>query len=727
VTARVLIASNRSPVTVRIEDGAIDVERSAGGLATGLRGPHEASGGLWIGWTGLTADVEAQHRDALAARLDALRVVPVALTADEVERYYEGVCNGIIWPLFHYLVGQLPLELRDFEIYEEVNRRFADAVALHYQPGDLVWVHDYQLMLVPELVRERIPDARVGFFLHIPFPSSELFRTLPYRERLLRGVLGADLIGFHAAAYMRHFSSSVLRVLGSAAQVDRLHWQGRSVRLSVLPMGVDAAAFARLAEAPEVLDQVASLRASGGEQQLMVGIDRLDYTKGIPRRLLAFERLLQDHPELRERARLIQVSVPSRTNVEAYQDFREQMDTLIGRINGSFATPSWTPIHYMFRGISEPEVVALYRAAHVMVVTPIRDGMNLVAKEFVAARPDEDGVLVLSEFAGAASELAEAVHVNPYDIDGMAAAYFRALTMPAGERRLRMRALRRRVAAHDVHRWARTFLEQLEDTPAPTPSRYSPAGAVADIAARLRGAVHLVLLLDYDGTLVPLAETPDLAIPDQPLCDLLQQLAARPRTDVHVVSGRPRDTLERWLGELAIWLHTEHGVWSRAPGAAEWARLEVPDIHWWDPVLAILEDFAARTPGSLVEEKTVGIAWHYRMADPDFGASQANELKLHLATVLSNEPVEILSGDKVIEVRPHGLHKGRIIPPIAATAPAGSLLTAMGDDRTDEDLFAALPHDAVAIHVGPGHSTAALRLRDVPAARAFLRSLLSPA
>jgi trehalose 6-phosphate synthase/phosphatase len=350
-----------------------------------------------------------------------------------------------------------------------------------------------------------------------------------------------------------------------------------------------------------------------------------------------------------------------------------------------------------------------------------------VAKEFIAARSDGDGVLVLSEFAGAANELAEAIHVNPYDIDGLAAAYVRALTMPERERRLRMSALRRRVALHDVHRWARTFLELLQQTPPATPSRYSSARAVEAIAERLRAAPNLVLLLDYDGTLVPLAETPDLAIPDESLLALLRRLARRPRTDVHVVSGRPRETLERWLSELPIWLHAEHGVWSRAPESAGWTQLDRPEVRWWGAARAILEDFATRTPGSLVEEKTVSMAWHYRMAEPEFGASQANELKLHLATVLSNEPVEILPGDKVIEIRPHGLHKGRIVAPILAVAPAGSVLAAMGDDRTDEDLFAALPSEAIAIHVGPGHSSAVLRLQDVTAARGVLRAVLGSA
>jgi trehalose 6-phosphate synthase/phosphatase len=723
-TARLLIVANRAPDTVRLEANRVHLEPSAGGLATGLRGPHGRAGGLWIGWPGLAEELAGSRQAAVEAELAARRVVPVWLSKEEVERYYEGFCNGLIWPLFHYCVGQLPLQMRDFGLYEAVNARFAETVAAHYRPGDVVWVHDYQLMLLPGLLRARLPEARIGFFLHIPFPSSELFRALPWRERLLEGLLGADLLGFHAAAYMRHFASSALHVLGVATDADRLRWRGREVRFGVFPMGVDAAGFTAMAEEPEVVRRAAELRGDG-EVRLLVGIDRLDYTKGIPRRLLAFERLLRDHPELRERVRLIQVAVPSRTNIRAYRELREQVDRLIGRIQGQFATPGSVPIHYLFRSLAPREVVALYRAADAMLVTPIRDGMNLVAKEFVASRPDEDGVLVLSEFTGAAGELAEAVRVNPYDVDGTAEAYYRALTMPEEERRTRMRALRRRVLARDVHRWARTFLDTLGRcgaTAEPAPAVDS-VGELRALLPGLRAAPHLILLLDYDGTLVPFAPTPDLARPDPQLIALLRRLAARPGAEVHVVSGRRRETLAEWLGGLPLGLYAEHGVWSRPPGAA-WTAAPLPPSDWRERVLPVLSDYAARTPGALLEEKTAGLAWHYRMADPEYGAVQANDLTLHLMALLSDAPVEVLPGKKVIEIRPQGVHKGRLVEPILAAAPPGSRAVALGDDRTDEDLFAALPPEAVAIHVGEGPSVARLRLAGPREARAFLGTLL---
>jgi trehalose 6-phosphate synthase/phosphatase len=723
---RVLIVANRLPVTVRITETGVEVQKSSGGLATGLLRPHEQSGGLWIGWAGAPEQLTTDQRAQLDEQLAAMRLVGIPLTDDQVTRYYEGFSNGVLWPLFHYLVDQIPLHVRDWEPYLEVNELFADRVAQHYQPGDLIWVHDYQLLLLPELLRKRLPDARIGFFLHIPFPSEELFRTLPERERLLRGLLGADLIGFHTPAYLRHFATSLTQLLGLTVDIDRVQLLEREVHLGVFPMGIDAESFETLAREPGVLAEVESLRGPHG-QKLLVGVDRLDYTKGIPRRLLAYERMLQTHPELRERVRLVQVAVPSRTGVEAYQEFRSLVEGLVGRINGDFGTPHWVPVHYIYRGLSEPELVALYRAADVMLVTPLRDGMNLVAKEFVASRIDGDGVLVLSEFAGASWELAEAIQVNPYDLEGTAESYYRALTMGAEERRARLVPLRTRVETFDVHHWTRTFLEQLETTTVHPQSKRAPAGAAAAreaLMSRLSDAEDLIALLDYDGTLVPYTATPELARPDRALRELLGALAARPRTEVHVVSGRARETLEHWLGDLPIALHAEHGFWSRGLESSHWVPAGDLGAAWREPALAILREVTARTPGSLIETKSVALAWHYRMADQDSGARRANELRLHLGQLLSNQPVEILAGNKVIEIRPYGIHKGRIVPQLPPDRYATTTLLGMGDDRTDEDLFAALPPPAITIKVGPGATQASFRIDGVAAARALLQSLI---
>jgi trehalose 6-phosphate synthase/phosphatase len=663
----------------------------------------------------------AEERAALSAELASERMVPVFLDDAEITGFYDRIANGVLWPLFHYLPAQLPHDIQDWPAYERANARVAEVVAEVYAPGDTIWVHDYHLMLVPALLRERLPEARIGYFLHIPFPSSEVFRTLPFRERLLEGLLGADLVGFHTAAYARHFMTALLRLLGLAARVDRVQTGEREVAIGVFPMGVDAAHWAALGGDRETEAAVEAVRGDDG-CALVVGIDRLDYTKGIPRRLLAFERLLEGHPELRERVRLVQLAVPSRGDVPAYREFRTQIESLVGRVNGRFGTARWTPIHYLHRQVAEPEVAALYRAADVMLVTPERDGMNLVSKEFVACRADEGGVLVLSEFTGAAAELAEALHVNPYDVGRTADTLHRALTLPDDERRARMRALRRRVTSYDVGRWARSFLDAVDVAVGrrrPPTVALTPGEAVAEVVERLRAEPALVLLLDYDGTLVPFADVPDLAWPDRTLLELLERLARRPGTAVHVVSGRLRETMARWLGHLPIGLHAEHGLWSRGPGG-EWAALAVEPGAWLERARHILEEFRARTPGSLVEEKTMALAWHYRMADPEFGAHQANELRLHLGDLFSNEPVEVLTGEKVIELRPHGLNKGRIVDAALAEAPAGALAVAMGDDRTDEDLFVALPPSGLAIHVGASPSHAGVRVRDWRAVRDLL-------
>jgi len=725
--SRLLIVSNRLPITVKLDHGEIVVAQSAGGLATGLRGPHERSDSLWLGWPGDVSRLDASQRAQLTRNLADLRAVPIYLTQGEVSRYYEGFSNEVLWPLFHYLTDKVQRDAwKNWKTYAEVNHRFAEMVAEHYRAGDLVWIHDYQLSLVPALLRRRIPAARIGYFLHIPFPSSEVFRILPWRIEILEGMLGADLIGFHTYSYLMHFRRSLHLILGVDAHGERIHYADRAVRLGVFPMGIDAASFSRLAEEARVTTEVEAIKRECQDRKLLLGVDRLDYTKGLPRRMLIVDRLLEREPSLRGKIRLIQVVVPSRTKVASYELYRRRLDEMVGRINAAHATVGSVPIHYLYRSISEQQLVSLYRAADVMLVTPLRDGMNLVAKEFVASRVDEDGVLILSEFAGAAAELAEALQVNPYDIDRVAWAIKKALAMPEGERRARMQALRRRVLAYDAYQWASSFIGTLQSVyrkGAASSQFVSTPEEIERLLEEVRSAENLLLLLDYDGTLVPFAGTPQLAAPDAALKKLLKALAARRGTSVHVVSGRPRDVLERWFGNLSIQLHAEHGFWSRLQPERSWEAAREESSDWKQKVLPLLEQFAAATPGSLIEEKAAAIAWHYRMADLEFGTLQAETLSLRLKEELDGMPVEVLPGDKVIEVRLQGIHKGIIVPRLLGRHP-GLRVLAMGDDRTDEDLFAALPPGSFAVHVGPGQSRAQYRLADPASARWFLSRLV---
>jgi trehalose 6-phosphate synthase/phosphatase len=720
---RLLLVSNRLPVTVKVEKDAVSVVRSAGGLATGLSGPHENSGGLWIGWPGEVSRLSESQRASVESQLAELRCVPLYLSASEVSRFYEGYSNRVLWPLCHYLLDRVPQQNRDWDTYRKVNERFADLVARHYQPGDTIWVHDYQLMLVPALLRARLPRARIGYFHHIPFPSSEIFRTLPNRLELVAGLMGADLIGFHTLPYVSHFSSTLMRLMGLDTVVDQVSYEGRTVKLGAFPMGIDAQAFDRQAQDAGVLEEVRVHREASAGQKLLLGVDRLDYTKGIPRRLLAVQRLLEREPSWRGKLRFIQVAVPSRTTVEDYAAYREQVDELVGRINGLYGSIHNVPVHYLYRSFNERQLVSLYRAADVMFVTPIRDGMNLVAKEFCASRPDERGVLLLSEFAGAAAELADAVVVNPYDTEGMADALQAALVMPEEEQQTRMRAMRTRVTDYDVHWWVRSFLGTLEAMPTPRP-RAAPV-EVEKALTRMREARSLLLLLDYDGTLVPYAPRPEQASPDAELMELLRRLAARPDTELHIVSGRPKETLEAWFGALPMGLHAEHGLWSRFSPGDSWQALEGLSTDWKVLVRPLLESFTARVAGSFVEEKSASMAWHYRQVDPVFGRDQSRELRMHLGSVFAQGPLEILPGDKVVEVRPRGVHKGRVVERTLEGLSADTLVVAIGDDRTDEDLFAALPEGGIAIHAGGKPSSAGFRVTGHSEVRRLLSSLLT--
>jgi len=723
---RLLIVSNRLPVVVRVVDGEAIVSDAGGGLATGLRPYHENSGGLWIGWPGDASRIAPAQRHALDQQLRQRGIVPVTLTRDHVERYYNGFANRVLWPVFHYQIDRVPIDAAGWDAYTQANEAFAEVVAREYKSGDTIWIHDYQLMLLPGLLRARLPNARIGFFLHIPFPSSEVYRILPWRRQILTGLLGADLIGFHTFAYLRHFLASLLHVDGVEADIDRVRVGDREAHLGVFPMGVDAARFA--ASDPEIDARVRRIRRDAGDRQIVLGIDRLDYTKGIPRRLQAIERLLTRAPERRDQMRFIQVAVPSRGEVDSYQRFKRHVEESVGRINGACGTVASSPVHYMHQSVSDTELVALYRAADAMLVTPLRDGMNLVAKEFVASRTDEDGVLVLSEFAGASAELDGAITVNPYDVDAVADGVDRALVMSREERRARMKTLRRRVVRHDVNAWAGAFLERLAlaRPDRVRTKRLAPGPSLATLVAAAKGSRRIRLLVDYDGTLVPIARAPELAAPDAEVLGLLADLAYSPGVEIDLVSGRLRSTLQAWFGHLPLSLWAEHGFWRRTAMDQDWHAAADLDPAWIDKIRSILDQFAATTPGSHIEAKSASIAWHFRRAQREFGARQAHELRMLLGDVLSNQPLEVIEGSKVIEVRLRGVSKALVAQRVRIEA-SDDFIIAIGDDRTDEDLFRALPPSSATVVVGHRSSCARFRVTDHQAVRRILRGLVSAA
>lgn len=466
--SRLLVVSNRLPVTARSEHGVFHVESSSGGLATALRGAHRQRGGLWCGWPGDMSRATPAERGAIDEQLAAMHCAPVHLTPAEIAHYYDAFSNGVLWPLLHYQMNKVRLDAaHDWTVYRDVNRRFAEHVAARYVPGDLVWVHDYQLALVPAFLRRLLPTARIGFFLHVPFPAPEVFNILPWRKEVLEGMLASDLVSFHTEGYRRNFCQTAVQATDALHRAGELVLGHHIARTGSHPIGVDVAELDALAKSDEVAAEVARLRADARGRKIVLGVDRLDYTKGIPRRLLAIDRLLEKRPQLREKVLFIQLAVPSRQKVDAYAELRRTVNELVGRINSHHGSPTGAPLQLLYRSIPLAQLVALYQAADVMLVTPLRDGMNLVAKEYVASRVDERGVLVLSEFTGAAAEMKEAILVNPHDLAGVAAAIRTALEMPEREQRTRMLALRQSVERTDVHRWARTFLDDLEGTASP--------------------------------------------------------------------------------------------------------------------------------------------------------------------------------------------------------------------------------------------------------------------
>jgi trehalose 6-phosphate synthase/phosphatase len=723
MTSRLLIVSNRLPFTVETTDGSGTLRPSAGGVASALRTPHE-EGAIWFGWPGDLSTLSEAERQRILQECEKNRTVPIELSEDEVAEYYDSFSNGVIWPLFHYLLEKVRLDADSgWEAFRRVNERFARAVAERYQPGDTIWVHDYQLALVPGMLRLMLPGARIGYFLHIPWPATDVFRILPWREELLRGILGADLVGFHTASYRHNFSFSAARVLGIELGIDEVSFEDRQVQLGVYPIGIDANRFERLAHAPEVEALVRNVKAEAHGKKIILGVDRLDYTKGIPQRFLAFDRFLEQNPAYRDRVHFIQLAVPTRERIDAYAELRSETNELAGRINSQRGSPLGSPLHFLYRSLPEAELVALYRAADVMLVTPLRDGMNLVAKEYVMSHVDERGVLVLSEFAGAADELLEAVIVNAYDVRAMARGIQHALEMPESEQKVRMAAMRSHVREQDAHWWTERFIEDLSTRrSAPGIGGESDATALRNRVVHGRRASRKLLLLDYDGTLVPLMPLPELAAPDPRLLALLSRLGSLENARVHLISGRPRQSLETWLGELPITLHAEHGYWTRTNGT--WIPHSPGDLAWQKPVLEIMTKKVASTPGSFVEQKSVGLAFHYRGCDPSLVNEKLAQLRQELSEVQQRHAFDQVPGAKVLEARMCGVSKGSVVQRLAAGVTSDDFLLIAGDDLTDEEMFAAAPPSAVSIHVGRGRSKASFRVDDCWAMREVLDQLV---
>ncbi len=721
--SKLIIASNRLPITITKRKGKFKVQSSTGGLVTALGGLEDSQRHVWIGWPGISMSPSNPEANDIKALLEPEDYHPVFLSRHDIDDYYHGFCNETIWPLFHYFVQFAVYDKDYWKAYKRVNEAFCDEIMEIAGPEDVIWIHDYHLMILPKLLKEKLPGAKIGFFLHIPFPSSEIFRLIPWCKDIIEGLLGADLIGFHTFDYVRHFLESVRRILGYEHALGQITVHSRAVKVDAFPMGVDYEKFSSAVHNPDVQKRVRSLRQEIGEEfNIILSIDRLDYTKGIPQRLEAFDLFLKRNPGYKGKAILILVAVPSRTEVKRYKILKQQVDNLVGDINGRHGKIGWIPIWYLYRSFRFNDLAALYSISDVIFVTPLRDGMNLIAKEYVATKNDGNGVLILGEMAGTAKELIEAIIINPNDVEATADSLKVALEMPTDERASRMETMRLRLKRYDVRRWVSDFMEKLDhitDVQKQMKSRVLSPDFRRKITEGYSEAQNRLFLLDYDGTLMPFNENPERVEPDHDLVETLTSLVSRQNNQLVVISGRGRKTLEGWVDKLTDGLVAEHGVWIKDE---EWKAIENLSDEWKKDIRPILETYVDRTPGSFIEEKDYSLVWHFRKVDPALAMVRVGELKEILLHITGSFNVGVLEGNKVIEIKNAEVNKGRAARYWLSKAKWDFILS-IGDDSTDEDIFEALPDWAYSIKVGLGPSKARFTIPSFIEVRELLKEL----
>jgi trehalose 6-phosphate synthase/phosphatase len=720
---KMILVSNRLPVNLTRGEKGFNFTQSIGGLATALSSFYKDLDSIWVGWAGLPCEgCSKEEMDEIRKGLKNHKCRGVFLAEDDVEKYYEGFSNKTIWPLFHYFVTHTKMDKEEWEAYKRVNEEFAREILKIARKGDTVWVHDYHLFLLPRLLRKKIPDLSIGFFLHIPFPSSEVFRILPWRNEILRGIMGADLIGFHTYDYVLHFISSVRRLLGYENSLGYIQVGSRTVKISSFPISIDFEYFSMAPKSKGVIKEKNDILRMVENRKIIMSIDRMDYTKGIPQRIKAFGRFLEKYPEYHEKVTLINVASPSRIGVDTYQDLKSEVEQIVGEVNGKYTKLGWIPIWYIFQNIPQDQLLALYCCADAALITPLRDGMNLIAKEYIASRSDHTGVLILSELAGASKELGEALHVNPNNIEEMADAIFEALEMPLKKQVRSNRIMRDRLNKYDVDRWASDFISELgdvKDMQVKSGFRKMDDEAQGILMNDYLESQRRLIMLDYDGTLTKFKKLPGEAVPDDELISDLEMIGKD--NELIIVSGRDKKTLNEWFGDLDINIVAEHGVWIRERGG-NWEIIEQLEDTWKEMIRPVLESYVIKTPGSFIEEKGFSLAWHYRRADQQQAQAQISEMKETLHNMISNLNVGILNGNKVIEIKNMGINKGR-----AARRwldrDNWNFIMAIGDDWTDEDMFEELPENGYSIRVGYKASKARFNMKNVDEVRGLISKL----
>jgi trehalose 6-phosphate synthase/phosphatase len=707
------------------------------GFSSRVETVYQDSSSIWIGSPGITkAQLSRDERNIFTEQMNQQNCYPLFLKRKDSEKFLEGFSNRTIWPLFHYFTQNTIYSEEYWKSYIRVNQEFANSVVDHLRDGDKIWIHDYHLMLLPKLIREQNPNVSIGFFLHITFPSYEIFRLLPWRTEILEGLLGADLIGFHTYDYERHFMSCVRRLLGYETVLNRIHLEERIVKVDFYPLGIDYDKITQFAEDLKRQKESSLVRKglfdqnlTGKGKKLILSIDRLDYTKGIPLRLRAFEIFLEKYPEYIGMVNLLLFVMPSRESVEHYKILKREVDELVGRINAHCGNISWMPIRYFYRQLPFDELAELCTLCDIGLITPVRDGMNLIAKEFVALKIDKKGVLILSEMAGASKEMSEAIIVNPNNQLEIAEAIKQAIEMNEQEQMERMDLLHKRLQRYNMIKWTTDFIESLDKVKKIQEiklARKITESLSGEITQKYSKARSRILFLDYDGTLMGFNKDPQKVKPDDELTGILKKLTKDASNHVVIISGRDKETLGKWFPPpWKISFVAEHGAWSKIPDS-DWSMMEQIDKNWMETIEPILEFYVDRTPRSFIERKNYSLVWHYRNADPDLGEIRSWELKDELKELVGNFNLEIMDGDKVIEIKNSGINKGR-----GALHKMGNknfdFIFAIGDDWTDEYTFGAMPEEAVTVKVGTKTTRADYYVESVDDVRQILAGFVREA
>jgi len=731
--SRIVIAAYRLPFKIVSKKDKVSLVQNSGGLVSAMlalsqKMKNNPDNNLKhkIVWAGIK-EVSSEKLSDKNLENSEFDLCPVSIPENINNKYYGGFCNNLIWPLFHYFPSLSVNDNSYFDAYQKANELFCDELIKIIKPNDFIWIHDYQLFLLPYMIRKKIPEAVIGFFLHIPFPSFEIFRIMPrkWRKEIINGVLGSDLIGFHTNDYTQHFLKSVKCTTGFECRHNIIYAQDRIVKADAFPIGIDFDKFHDACDLPVINLQKLKIQKHIADKKMVFSIDRLDYSKGLLERLNGIELFLELHTEWHERVIFNLVVVPSRDTISRYKEMKIEIEATVGRINGKYSNLAWRPVIYQYKSLKFNELVALYNMSDVGLITPLRDGMNLVAKEYIACQKDNNGMLILSEMAGASSELNEALIINPTDKNEMADAIFNALEMGDDEKKYRIQKMQNRLKKYNIFTWANDFFNQANTIVKEQyimKVKYINSLILQNIQEKYKDANNRVLFLDYDGTLVPFTNNPENATIDIPTFDLIKLLCDDEKNTVVIISGREKEFLETIFGNLKITLVAEHGYFIKIPGQKWMNELEL-DFMWKVSVLPILIGYEDRCNGSFVEIKHASLAWHYRDVETEFANVRLAELKDELIGIIGNkENLIITEGHKVLEIKNKGYDKGQTVKKILNTLEPDFII-AMGDDNTDEDIFKVLPVSAVSIKVGSEPSFSKYNLRSQKDVWSFLKSI----